>query len=282
MMRNSIYSQILIICILSAVTFTACKPKQKIVQSTSPLEDKAYHELFDDVIASELPYSTFSAKLNMGMSFGTKSYSSRGNLRIVKDEALQLSIQPLFGVEMFRIYLTPDTLFLLDRMNKRYVLEPLSKIKELYPVGFDYYTLQSLFTNALFVSGKEKIDTDDYDHFRYDRTDQYYSMTGEDAYSGIDYSFVVNGDDRITFTRLMQAGKKETMQWEYQNFVMLDNLTFPHKMNMILHSESRKINAELLFSDVVTDNRLQLELNIPSNYSKTSINEVLHVLLRKK
>lgn len=282
MMRNTLYSQILIVCILSAVAFTACKPKQKIVHSTSPLEEKSHHELFSDVIAGEFPYSSFSAKLNMGLSSGTKSYSSRGNLKIVKNEALQLSIQPLFGVEMLRIYLTPDTLFLLDRMNKRYVLEPLSKIKELYPVGFDYYTLQSLFTNALFVSGKEKVDAGDYDLFRYDRADQYYTMTGEDAYSGINYSFVVNGDDRITFTHLMQAGKKETMQWEYQNFVMLNDLAFPHRMNMKLHSGSRKINAELLFSDVVTDKRLQLELNIPSNYSKTSIDEVLHVLLRKK
>ncbi|SDZ79911.1 protein of unknown function [Porphyromonadaceae bacterium NLAE-zl-C104] len=282
-MDISRYRQILVICLLSAVAFTACKPKQRIVYSTSPVVSKAHHELFSDIIASEFPYRTLSARLNMGMTSGTKSYSSRANLRIVKDEALQISIQPLFGVEMFRIYINPDTLFLLDRMNKRYVLESFSTLKELYPVGFDYYTMQSLFTNALFVSGKEKVDADDYTLFSYNRaSDQNYHITAQDGNSGIDYSFTVNGDDRITFAHLMQSEKKHYMHWEYHNFMMLNNVPFPHKMNITLSSASRKTNAELIFSDVVTDTPLELELNVPSNYTKTSIDEVLKVLSPKK
>ncbi len=281
-MDISRYRHILIICLLSAVAFTACKPKQKIVYSTSPVEDKAYHELFNDIIAREFPYRTLSARLNMGMTSGTKSYSSRANLRIVKDKALQISIQPLFGVEMFRIYINPDTLFLLDRMNKRYVLESFSTLKELYPIGFDYYTMQSLFTNALFVSGKGKVDADDYTLFSYNRaSDQNYHITAQDGNSGIDYSFTVNGDDRITFAHLMQSEKKHYMQWEYHNFMVLNNVTFPHKMNITLSSVSRKINAELLFSDIVTNDSLQLELNVPSNYTKTSIDEILKILSPK-
>jgi hypothetical protein len=282
-MNISRYRQILIICLLSAVAFTACKPKQRIVYTTSPVEDKAYNELFSDIIASEFHYRTLSAKLNMGMTSGTKSYSSKANLRIIKDEALQISIQPLFGVEMFRLYINPDTLFLLDRMNKRYVLESFSTLKELYPIGFDYYTMQSLFTNALFISGKERIDTDDYSDFSYNRaSDQNYHITAKDPGSGIDYSFTVNGDDRITFTHLMQSEKKQYMQWEYHNFMALNNATFPHKMNMTLSSASRNTNAELLFSDLVTDTPLQLELNVPSNYSKISIDEILKMFSPKK
>lgn len=281
-MHSSHYRHILIFCLLSAVAFTACKPKQKIVYSTSPVEEKAHHELFSDIIASEFPYRTLSAKLNMGMTSGTKSLSSRANIRIVKDEALQISIQPLFGVEMFRLYINPDTVFLLDRMNKRYVLESIVSLKERYPVGFDYYTMQSLFTNALFVSGKGKIDASDYQAFNYDRaSDQSYRITGQDAESGIDYSFTVNGDDRITFSHLMQPEKKYYIQWGYHNFAVLNNLTFPHKMNVTLSSASRKIDAEMVFSDVVTDDSIQLSLNVPSNYTKTSIDEILKVLSPK-
>lgn len=276
------YRHILIICLLSAVTFTACKPKQKIVYSTSPVEDKTHNELFSDIITSEFPYRTFSAKLNIGMTAGTKSFSSRANIRIVKDEALQISIQPLFGVEMFRFYMNPDTVFLLDRMNKRYVLESIATLKDIYPVGFDYYTMQSLFTNALFVSGKEKIDVADYRTFSYNRaSDQNYHITAQDAGSGIDYSFTVNGDDRITFTHLMQPEKKQYMQWGYHNFVMLNNAVFPHKMDVTLSSASRKIDAELLFSDVVTGNSIQLTLHVPSGYTRTSIDEILKILSPK-
>lgn len=277
------YRNILLICLLSAVVCTACKPKQKIVYSTSPVEDKAYNELFSDIISSEFPYRTFSAKLNLGMTVGTKPFNSKANIRIIKDEALQISIQPLFGVEMFRLYLNPDTLFLLDRMNKRYVLESITTLKSVYPVGFDYYTIQSLFTNALFISGKRGIDAADYPIFNYNRaSDRNYYITTKDRESGIDYSFTVNGDDRITFTHLMLPEKRQNMQWEYHDFTVLNSVTFPHKMNVALSSTSRKIEAELLFSDVTTDGAFLLALNVPSGYTRTTMDEVLKILSPKK
>ncbi len=282
-MNISRYRSFLCVCVLCTVAFTACKPKQQIVYSTSPVEDKAYYELFTDILEVEFPYRTLSSKLTMEVASGTRSFSSKANLRIVKDKALQISIQPLFGVEMFRLFITPDTVFVLDRMNKRYVLESFISLKEIYPVGFDYYTLQALFANALFLSGKREVDTGDYDAFHYDRTsDQNYFLTARDADSGIDYSFTVNGNDRITFTHLMQPEKKQYMQWEYHNFVALNNSLFPHKMKMTLSSESRKMNAELLFSDMVIDDPLQLEPNIPQSYSKTSIQEVMKILFPQK
>lgn len=281
-MYVSRYRNIFVICLLLTVTFTACKPKQKIVYSTSPVADKANNELFDDIISNEFHYRTFSAKLNLGMTSGTKSFSSKANIRIIKDEAIQISIQPLFGVEMLRLYMNPDTVFLLDRMNKRYVLESITTIKELYPVGFDYYTMQSLFTNALFVSGKEKIDMGDYRFFSYDRTsNQNYHIVAKDAESGIDYSFTVNGDDRITFTHLMQPEKKYYMEWGYHNFAVLDSAIFPHKMDVTLSSASRKIDAELVFSDVATNNPIELSLNVPQGYTKTSMDEILKILSPK-
>jgi len=275
------YKQILFICLLSGLIFTACKSRQQMVFSTSPVEEKANNQLFSDIMTSEFQYNTFSAKLNVNLTNGTKSLSSRANIRIVKDCALQISIQPLFGVEMFRFYIDPDTVMVVDRMNKRYVMEPIASLKEIYPVGFDFYTMQSVFTNVLFVSGKEQPELPDYQKFRYTRTpDQCYYMTSKDAESGIDYSFTVNGDDRITFTHLMQSQKKQSLQWGYNNFITQNDFIFPSKMNVTLSSSSRKINAELLFSDIATDEPLQLTMNIPSGYTRTTVDEILKIFVQ--
>ncbi|ULB35797.1 MULTISPECIES: DUF4292 domain-containing protein [Proteiniphilum] len=268
---------------LLGIALNSCKPKQQIVYSTSPVEDKSYNQLFNDIITSEFPYYTFSAKLNMNLTNGSRSLSSRGNIRIVKDNALQISIQPLFGVEMFRFYIDPDSVLVLDRMNKRYVQESISSLKEQYPVGFDFYTMQSVFTNALFVSGKKKVENSDYLNFKYIRTsDQYYYLTGKDRESGIDYSFTVNCDDRITFTHLMQPEKKHYLQWGYNNFAILNNITFPHKMNVTLSSSSRKVDAELLFSDIITNQPFQLGKSVPVGYNRTSIDAILKIISPNK
>jgi hypothetical protein len=129
------YKHILIICLLSGFVLNACKPKQKIVYSTSSIEEKALNQLFSDVISNEFQFTTFAAKLNVNLTNGSKSLSSKANIRIIKDNALQISVQPLFGVEMLRFYMNPDTVMVLDRMNKRYVVEPITSLKDLYPVG---------------------------------------------------------------------------------------------------------------------------------------------------
>ena len=273
-----ICKQVLFLCLLSGFVFAACKPRQQIVYCTSPVEDKANIKLFGDIITNEFQYNTFSAKLNMNLTTGTKSLSSRANIRIVKDNALQISIQPLFGVEIFQFYIDPDTVMVVDRMNKRYVMEPIASLKEMYPVGFDFYTMQSVFTNTLFVSGKEQPEPSDYLKFKYTRaSDQCYYITSKDAESGIDYSFTVNGDDQITFTHLMQPQKKQSLQWGYHDFVVLNNLIFPSKMNVTLSSSSSKIDAELLFSDIITNEPLQLAMSVPNGYTRATLGEILKI-----
>jgi len=277
-MHMECLKKILFITLLSGFALSACKPRQQIVYSTSTVEDKSHHELFSDIITHEFQFTTFAAKLNMNLTNGSKSMNSKANIRIVRDNALQISVQPLFGVEMLRFYMNPDTVMVVDRMNKRYVLEPIDSLKAFYPVGFDFYTMQSVFTNALFVSGKERPELPDYRKFRYSRTsDQCYYITSKDADSGIDYSFTVNGDDRITFTHLMQPQKKQSLQWGYHNFIVLNELLFPSKMNVTLSSSSRKIDAELLFSDIVIDEPIQVTMNVPGGYTRTSIDEIMKI-----
>lgn len=277
-MNTNRFTRILLLCLFTCLAFHACKPRQRIIYSTSPVADKANNQLFNDIISNEFKYTTFAAKLNMNLTNGAKSMSSKANIRIVKDHALQISIQPLFGVEMFRFYINPDTVMVVDRMNKRYVMESIESLKELYPVGFDFYTLQSVFTNSLFLPGKKQVESADYRKFKYTQTnDQFYYIASKDTKSNINYSFTVNGDDRITLTQLIQLEKKQTLQWGYQNFTELNNLIFPSKMHVTLSTSSRKVNAELLFSDIVTNEMLKLPLEVPSGYSRTTIGEMLKI-----
>lgn len=278
-MKRSTYRIFFLFFISTILLLTACKSRQQYIYSTTPVEDKEFNELFHDIIESEFSFQTFSAKLNMNLTSGTRSLSSKANIRIVKDNALQISIQPLFGVEMFRLYINPDTLIFLDRMNKRYVMEPIAELKTQYPVGFDFFTMQSVFTNALFISGKNGVEVDDYRKFNFTRTsDHNYYLTAKDKTSGIDYAFTVNGDDRITFTHLLQPNGSHSLQWGYNNFALLNEISFPHKMNISLSSNSKKVDAELLFSDVVTNLPFELTKSVPNGYSRTTIGEIMKIL----
>ncbi len=279
-MNKGKYRYLIVFCCFLAVVITSCKQKQKIVYSTTPIVEKDNSELFNDIVQSSISYNSLSSKLNMVVTTGSRSLSSRASLRIVKDDAIQISIQPLFGVEMFRFYIDPDSIVLLDRMNKRYVKESITTLKEQYPIGFDFYTMQSIITNSIFVSGKHNAEISDYKLFKYDQTsDRSHYLNAVDDKSDIEYSFTVNGDDRITFTHLMQHQKMLSLQWSYSNFARINNATlFPLKMSALITSKSRKIDTELHFSDVVVDDAISLSINVPSGYNRTSIAEIFKII----
>ena len=260
----------------------SCKPKERIVQAESELEDKTNSNLFEDILENEVRYSTFSSKLNMSFSTGRKVLNSRATLRIVRNEAIQLSIQPIFGIEMFRLYIQPDCIIILDRMNKRYVQETYDDLKKEYPIGFNFYTLQSLFTNALFIPEQSNVLIDDYNKFRYLQSSDNYLLSGRDKLSDINYSFCVNGNDQITLTQMYIPAKKYSLEWSYDEFTLVEKLFFPFKMKVSASSQEVNLNTSISLSSINFDESLTLDSSIPSSYTKVELKEVIKLLADKK
>lgn len=260
----------------------ACKSKEKIIQADSALEHKANSKLFEDIMYKGLKFNTFSSKLSMTISTGTKTVSSKGNLRIVNNEAILLSVQPLFGIEMFRLYVEPDHLIVLDRMNKRYVKETFDDLTEKNSIGFNFYSLQSLFTNNLFVPEQSSISASDYRKFKYSETSEQYVLSASDKKSNIDYSFSINGNDQITLTQLALPKKNYSLHWNYSQFSLMRDLFFPHKMMVVASTQKNKLNASFSLSDINLETQMDLETTIPSSYTKMELSEVLKMFSDKK
>ncbi|MEA4979763.1 MAG: DUF4292 domain-containing protein [Petrimonas sp.] len=256
----------------------SCKSKRQMI-AAAPVEEKVDVDLFTDILDNQFNFKTFSSKLNLNLSSGTKSLSSKASLRIVKDKAIQLSIQPLFGVEMLRVYADRDSLVLLDRMNKRYVKESIEDVKRVYPVGFDFKTLQSLLTNQVFVSGQTDVIYSDYKKFSTGLvSDMHYLLRSVDKESGIEYSFTIDGNDRIALTCLTEPKDNYSMNWKYDDFVMEARKAFPRKMDVALASTKRRVNVGLEFSGITLDEDFDLQVSVPGSYTRAAISDIVKIL----
>ena len=272
---------LVVLLLLVLVGVYSCKSKERIVQADSELEDKTNSDLFEDVLIKEINFTTFSSKMNMSFSTGRRVLNSRATLRIVRDEAIQLSLQPVFGIEMFRLYVQPDCFIILDRMNKRYVHESIDDIKKQFPIGFDFYTLQSLFTNALFIPEQTTISTSDYKKFKYSKSSDNYLLSARDKKSKIDYSFFVNGNDQITLAQMYMSVRNYALDWSYNEFVLTDNMFFPLEMEILARTEKRKIDTSMSLSSISLNQPLTLDSSIPSSYDKVELEELIKLLSDK-
>jgi len=256
----------------------ACKPKKEIIRATLHTTEKAEEELFSDILSKQLIFSTFSAKLNVSLSNAKHTLASKANLKIINDHMLQLSVQPLFGIEIFRFHMDNDTVVILDRMNKRYVKESIDELKNRYLVGLDYYALQSLFTNKLFLEENKVLTPSDYTQFAYAKTATNYYLKSVNNDSHITYLFSINGDDRITFSHLFHPINKYSLQWSYSDFTQLGTQIFPYKMRIEVSSPKHKLDVEINYSNIVLDEPMELPITIPNGYTRTNFSDIIKII----
>lgn len=65
-------------------------------------------------------YSTLSQKALTTLRFDQQEYSMNCAVQIWHNELIVLSLQPMLGIELFRMEASKDSVLLIDKMNRRY------------------------------------------------------------------------------------------------------------------------------------------------------------------
>lgn len=93
-------------------------------------------------------YESMSSRFRMEVPVNGKKYVLKGNLKIKKDEQIQISVLvPMVRTEATRIEISGDRVMVIDRMNKYYAVGPISDLKIIFGEEADFGMLQSILTN---------------------------------------------------------------------------------------------------------------------------------------
>jgi hypothetical protein len=275
MKQNSKY--LFLFVILGVLLFSSCKTGKETKQIA--MAKIAKTERIDLLYHQAIQYNTFSSSLRFNFKSKAKNMSADAQLKIIKDKILQLSVQFL-GFEIARISITPEQIIVINRANKQYFSESMETLQSQASFDFDFYSLQALFTNHLFVAGKQEF-TDDYDSFRI--TEEEFSVVVNNTdRQGINYDFTSDYTNRILQTEMYKNNQPINMKWFYRDFGLTSNKKlFPMKMNMELTIPDDLVTLNLTFSSVDINNVFELETNIPNKYQRLNINQVLNFLQSK-
>ena len=184
--------------LFTALLLTGCKTTKK-VGTVEAGGAKAHNEFFELVQEQAFRYETLTARLNVDLNLPGNSMSSRVDLKMVKDSAFQLSVQPFLGIEVFRAEISVDSVKVIDRMNKRYVADNYANLKGQMPIDFNFYNLQALFTNQLFLPGQQTISPKQYSRFKLKQDGPAAEIQVKDV-MGLLYTFMADGGEKILST----------------------------------------------------------------------------------
>lgn len=266
--------------ILSILLTTSCGSKKTVVTG-GKLEKKSSAKIVNDALASELQYKTITTKGSIEFRIGGSAKKSSTVFKIVKDSIIQASVRPVLGMEAFRINFTPDSIVIIDRMKKVYISEKIKDSKLMADFDFNYYNLQALFTNQLFVPGKRQVSKADYERYNITATEDVYMLQTKDK-GDLLYNFAIDASNRIASTLIYNEKKKVTLQWSYTEFIKDNNIIYPTIMNAQIDIAKRRLDVGISYNKLDIDKNFDVDTSIPAKYEKVDFSELLESYIKKK
>lgn len=221
------------------------------------------------------------AKSTLTLSMGSSEFAVGGNLKMIRDEIIQLSMTMMGLMEVARIELTPDYVLIQDRYNKRYIKAGWNEIC-LDSLGISFQTFQSLFWEQLFLIGnKKQPETKD---FVLSSPGSNTLVPAEKSPCASSVQFVVdNNTGRLRETQLSLRGPHNLdLAWKYVGHTPLGNGSFPNSMQLSSLKNAQQLTVTLDLTRVEVNNNLHdiaTDVN-DGKYKPITMDDILNQYLK--
>ena len=271
------FQRLILLCILIIPILNSCRTTKDVSVSNTVLTQHTTASFLNAYKDKVFQYNTLSANIQFEVTISSGSaMSSRGQLRMTKDDRIQISILPLFGFEAFRAELTPDSIKIVDRLNRWYMMEMFDHIKGEAAIDFNFYNLQALITNQLFLPGEINLSDKQFNVFRGEQTNTGFILRTSDS-AGLQYTFTADSNEKIATTEINDDARNYMLDCNYKNFLPVGNQIFPMNLQIRLQTESRAQHSlSLNFNRVNIDQPVSMNFTIPANYQRVSIEQIIN------
>lgn len=220
-------------------------------------------------------------KMSLNVKMGSKNITVPGSLHMRYGEVIRIqAFIPLLGSEVGRIEFTPDYVLVIDRMHKEYIKEDYNKVDFLKNNGLNFYSLQALFWNQLFVPGTKSISEANLMDFGVTEAGNSKNITLKKGNLNIVWN-ADNANGRIstakaTYSSLTQG--KSSLNWTYSNFKAVAGKMFPAYQKFTFATTAIKnqsnISLTIDMDGVKTDSKWEAKSEISKRYKKIEATDV--------
>lgn len=188
------------------------------------------------------------------------------NIRIRKDSVIWLNVKKL-GIEAARIQITPDSIIILDRLNKTYLAKDFDYVGQQFSFPqaiadkLDFRALQDLFLGNPILIPVQK--------FESSISDGYYQLEGQ--YEHIDAQYLIEGQDyELASSYFVDHEDGKSIYFQFSDYRAIDNQReFSYFRNIDLTSpQTGLVEMALQLSKVEFDVPKTIRFEIPSRYTE--------------
>lgn len=271
--------RLIIITILSVELLTVlsgCGSTKKVIGGVIAPKDSSYTASSKDPLITKksaladslssaltknyIDFNTFSGKLKIESSDNKgKNPDITAIVKIVKDSAIWLSLTAtILNIEVYRVYITPDSVILLDKRAKEVQYRSLDYLQTITQIPFNFSTIQNLLIgNPIFF---------DVDKAEYSENPN--NFTGFHVGNEFKHLLIIDKQNKaVTYSKLddTDAKRQRTASISYEGYSNVDGINFANDRQIFI-AEKNKIDLNLKFLRVEFNKQLDINFSVPKGY----------------
>jgi Domain of unknown function (DUF4292) len=257
---------------LAVALLASCRSTRKIssvmvikdtsVAVVSPVEDdsaRIVRETMSRLGERRIDFNTFAAKVKVDYRDSKdRKYDFNAFIRIRKDSVIWVSVIAALGIEAFRVIIRPDSVAILDKLEKTIQYQSVDYLQQITQLPFDFETLQDLIIgNPVYMKGDIK-------SFQ-DRGSQYVlSMIGPFFKH---FMTIEKSNTNLLLSKLddIDPGRSRTASLAYDDYQPNGTWQFANLRRITL-AEKTKVDVDMEFKQVEFNKPQNYPFSVPRNY----------------
>ncbi len=209
---------------------------------------------------NKIGFTTFNAKVNIDYRDASdKNYNVNANVRMYKDSAIWISINAVLGIEAMRVFITKDSVKLLNKLEKRYTARSVDYLQEVTSLPLDLKVMQNLLLgNPVFL---------DNNIVSYSRGDGIISLL---SIGSIFKNLVTISDGNKTLLRSKlddaDVTRNRTANLTYGDYESRKGVLFSRERRISI-SEKKKLDIKLSYRQYDFNDPVTFPFSVPKNYT---------------
>jgi hypothetical protein len=253
--------RIIVILLCLGVLISSCRTiKPVVINKGSSIEN-----IYDSLKLSEPNYKSLNIKFSVKYQKKSESMSLKGNLKILKDSIIWVSLSPGLGIEAVRLMCTKDSVYLLDKLNGSLTKGKYEYLKTLYKIDVDYHSLQSILTNNFFIYPSVNNEKNEFiKNFIISKDSVELAVYRKDN-SQVENLVNINRKNYVINSYVINdVPNRRNLAVNYQ--MKGNQKSFPGSINIRSQNEDKFLLIDLDYTKITLDEELTFSFKVPKDY----------------
>ena len=223
------------------------------------------------------------SNIDFSIDTGSKDISVGGSLHMRKDDVIRIQLTAFGLMEVGRLEFTKDYVMIVDRIHKEYIKADYNKVSFLQRNGLNFYSLQALFWNMLFMPGTKKVTDDMLKQFALNLQSSSAMVPVNLKQGNMSYVWQTESKTgQIKQTEITYADKSSgttKIICKYDDFKPVGTKLFPHMLTLNGKTQAtqnpRDVKVGIKLKGVKMDKDWETRTTLSGKYKAVSVEEVL-------